>query len=201
MSFFTPGTVFFSPRIGLKKGGMAEMGESMEMQGGGQLFLERQGGLVRLEASREDDGRGLYKVWLRGDRGRQLLGTLAPEGGMLRLCRRVSCSSLAQQGCWPVRGAECVLAFSFSQGWIRCLCPPIADDIVRPMLEGRQVLICRGEEGFSLALPTRPDRPFPLTPLFCLGRVEQVNGQQCVVYRFDGRGRPCSGEKHGGEHC
>ena len=34
------------------------------------------------------------------------------------------------------------------------------------------------------ALPLEPGAPFPLEALFCLGRVEQVEGTRCVVYAF-----------------
>ena len=35
-----------------------------------------------------------------------------------------------------------------------------------------------------LALPVEAGRPFPLETLFCLGRIECVEGQRCVVYAF-----------------
>ena len=35
-----------------------------------------------------------------------------------------------------------------------------------------------------LALPAEEGRPFPLECLFCLGRLERVEGQRCVVYAF-----------------
>ena len=63
----------------------------MEMVGGGTLLLRQEGPRVRLEAERPSDGRGLYKVWLHGDRGgKLLLGTLVPEGDRLRLSRTLS---------------------------------------------------------------------------------------------------------------
>jgi hypothetical protein len=169
-----------------------------EMTGGGELAVTDDGGLVRLEAQREDDGRGLYKVWLQGEgSGRLLLGTLCPDGGRLRLCRRLTRQSLTASGCWPLAGARCVLAWSFGRGWIRSLCPPVADGVVGPGLEGRQVLQHRQEGGgFRLAFPLDPRRPFPLPALFCIGRVERVEGEVCVVYDFDGQGRPCWEEKH-----
>ena len=35
-----------------------------------------------------------------------------------------------------------------------------------------------------LALPLEDGKPFPLEALFCLGRVEQVEGRRCIVYTF-----------------
>ena len=42
----------------------------------------------------------------------------------------------------------------------------------------------REGELLLLALPLEPGAPFPLEALFCLGRVEQVEGTRCVVYAF-----------------
>ena len=83
------------------------------MEGGGTLSLREEGPRVHLEAARPDDGRGLYKAWVRGRQGSLLLGTLVPEAGGLRLRRTVSRSSLGQAGCWPVTGGNCVLTYPF----------------------------------------------------------------------------------------
>ena len=88
-----------------------------------------------------------------------------------------------------------MLAYRFQGGWVRGICPAIADKLLRPCLEGRQVLMCREENGsFRLAFPLRAQQPFPLPMLFCLGRPERVEGDVCVVYRFDPQGRPCCEE-------
>lgn len=42
----------------------------------------------------------------------------------------------------------------------------------------------REEPLLLLALPAEEGRPFPLECLFCLGRLERVEGQRCVVYAF-----------------
>ena len=43
----------------------------------------------------------------------------------------------------------------------------------------------RREEGLLLlALPLERGKPFPLEALFCLGRIESVEGRRCVVYAF-----------------
>lgn len=59
------------------------MGECWNMEGGGTLSLEEEGLRVHLRAVCPDDGRGLYKVWVRGRGGSLLLGTLTPENGRL----------------------------------------------------------------------------------------------------------------------
>lgn len=148
---------------------------------------------MRLEAVRHNDDRGLYKVWIRGDRGRMLLGTLVPEGRGLSLRRRLSRSELGRMGCWPVTGGETVLAFSFERSrWKREEHPEgmVKDVVLRQGLRGQSVLLRRWEDGFCLAADHRPGRPFPLPALFCLCAVERVEGAMRAVFYFDGEGNP-----------
>lgn len=98
----------------LKGEGASQVEQRMEMVGGGTLLLRQEGPRVRLEAERPSDGRGLYKVWLHGDRGgKLLLGTLVPEGDRLRLSRTLSVGELERAGCWPDFRVEAPLAFTF----------------------------------------------------------------------------------------
>ena len=91
--------------------------ERFSLDGGrGWLTLREEGGRVRLEAELPDDGRGLYKAWLLGRRGRALAGTFVPEGGALRLRRVLSLDELRRQGAWPVTGARAELAFAAGRG-------------------------------------------------------------------------------------
>lgn len=148
---------------------------------------------MRLEAVRPNDDRGLYKVWIRGGRGRLLLGTLVPDGQGLGLGRRLSRSELERTGCWPVTGGETVLAFSFEHShWKREEHPEgmVKDVVLRQGLRGQSVLLRRRESGFCLAAEYRPGRPFPLPALFCLCAVERVEGAMCAVFYFDGEGNP-----------
>ena len=48
------------------------MSELWRMEGGGTLSLREEGPRVHLEAARPDDGRGLYKAWVRGQQGSQI---------------------------------------------------------------------------------------------------------------------------------
>ena len=64
------------------------MERKVEMRGGGWLTVSRDGPRARLNAQRPADGKGLYKVWLRGERGEGLLlGTMVPQEGVLALDR------------------------------------------------------------------------------------------------------------------
>ena len=164
------------------------------MQGGGTLSLRQDGPRLHLDAVRPEDGRGLYKVWLTGQGGeRVLLGTMAPEGGRLRLSRTLSVSRLQQQGCWPVEGAEAALAFPFAatQRWY-CEHNPqslIQDPLLREQMKG--AMLCRKKgDGFCLAAPFSPDRPVALTALFCLAQVESLEGRPHFIWNFDAKGSP-----------
>lgn len=175
---------------------MQSVEERLTMAGGGTLTLRQEGPRVHMYAERPADGRGLYKVWLRGDGGgRLLLGTLAPEQGALGLRRVLSVSALEGAGCWPRLRAEAVLSFSFDapsgEGWY-CEGRPerlVADPILQARLRGG--MLCRRTgDGFSLSAPFRTDRPLRLPALFCLARLERRNGQLHLVWDFDGQGNP-----------
>lgn len=176
----------------------------LDMAGGGTLRLRQEGGRVRVQAVRPWDGRGLYKVWLSGGAGgRMLLGTLAPEGDCLRLERNMSLDTLERAGCWPPTGAEAPLAFPFS-GSERWYCEQhperlIQDPVARGAVKG-PMLCQRGDAGFCLAAPFRTDSPMPLSALFCLARIEQVEGRPHLVWRFNregGRKSRIKGERTG----
>ena len=170
--------------------------ERLTMRGGGSLTLRQDGPRVHMEAERPADGKGLYKVWLHGEQGgKLLLGTLAPEDGVLRLRRTLSVGALEQAGCWPRFRAEAPLAFPFSgqpAGRWYCEQHPerlVSDPVLRKQLTG--AMLCRREaEGFSLAAPFRTDRPVCLTALFCLARTECRESQLHLVWDFDLAGNP-----------
>ena len=172
------------------------MKERMAMRGGGTLTLRQDGPRVHMEAERPSDGRGLYKVWLHGDQGgKLLLGTLAPENGQLVLRRTLSVGALEQAGCWPQFSAAATLAFSFSApaNWY-CEQHPsqlLADPVLQEQLKGS--MLCRKEsDGFSLAVPFRPERPVALSALICLASLERWEGRPHLVWHFDREGHPKS---------
>ena len=127
-----------------------------ELEDGGRRNAHSGGGgiRVRLWAVRPDDGRGLYKVWVRGRGGSLLLGTLIPERGRLALSRTLSRSTLEQAGCWPVTGGNSVLVFSFTdhtekgEEWRPEPDPArlCRDPLLRTLLRGRTGFFS-GEEG------------------------------------------------------
>lgn len=175
------------------------MSELWRMEGGGTLSLREEGPRVYLEAARPDDGRGLYKAWVRGREGSFLLGTLLPEAGGLRLKRTVSRSSLERAGCWPVTGGSCVLFYPFpgpggpGEAWTPEPIPDrlCGDPLVKESLRGRSGFCARRDGArYLLSAPFRPDRPFPIPILFCLASVEIRGGRPWLVWTFDGAGTP-----------
>ena len=179
----------------------------IQLRGGGRLTVWEDGQLVQLQAFRADDGRGLYKVWIRGAGGRLLLGTLLPEEGSLCLRRRLARSQLERSGCWPIAGGETVLAFSFERAqWLREAHPErlMKDVVLRRVLNGQNTLLRRREGGFCLAVPFDPARPFLLTPLFCFAEIRRVEGKVHGVFSFDQDGNPvmphngCDGGENSG---
>lgn len=168
-------------------------------EGKGWLTLTEGEGRVRCRAVLPDDGRGLYKCWLTGSGGRALLGTFAPKNGALELERALSVGELERQGAWPPEGGEAALAFSFGEqraapppGWSREEAPErlMGEPLLARAAAGRAALVRREGEGFSLAYPWAPDRPFPLTPLFCFARLEGLNGRDYLVFPFRSGGCP-----------
>ena len=177
------------------------MERKLDMRGGGPLTLRLDETRVQLDAVRPRDDRGLYKVWLLGQRGgRMLLGTMAPEGNVLRLRRTISQGELERAGCWPAAGAEAPMAFPFQGGerWYREAHPErlLRDPLLRGQVKGP--MLCRKDgEGFRLAAPFRTDGPVALEPLFCLARPERLEGKIHLVWTFDREGRPKIPHKNG----
>ena len=84
-------------------------------------------------------------------------------------------------------GAESKLAFSFARngGWY-CQTRPgemLSDPVLKEQVPG--AMLCRrGNDGFQLAAPMRPECPMPLAGAACLARVEQVQGRPHFVWNF-----------------
>lgn len=170
--------------------------------GGGTLTVREEGDRAALEAERPDDGRGLYKAYLRGKGGRFLLGTLMPEHGRLGLRRTLPLAELARHGVWPVQSAEAELAFPFGKkqpsartapGWRGEGEPArlLGDRVLSRAAQGLRGVLFRQEgTGFALAAPFRKNEAFPLPPLFCFASIETVGQREYAVFHFNGHGCP-----------
>ena len=166
----------------------------------GWLEVREEGGRAVCAARLPDDGRGLYRCWLLGSAGKVPLGPFLPEGGELRLSRTLEIPALARQGVWPPVGGEAALTWAARPA--RRIGPPpgwtweprpaalLGEPLLRAAVKEGGALLRREGEGFSLAWPFRPDEPFPLTPLFCFARVEELVGAPHLVIPFRPGGCP-----------
>lgn len=159
--------------------------------------VEEEKGRACLRASRPDDGRGLYRAWVRGPMARCLLGTMSPSGGRLVLRRVLPVADLRAKGCWPVVAVEEELSFPFRRsgpspggrlpmGWRRPKGLEFPDPLVSKAFHESRGAIYREEPegGFTLAYPFTAGRPFPLVPLFCLARFAAIEGETYLLFSF-----------------
>ena len=82
-----------------------------EKEGKVLLNWDDEGVTVRAELPARRDG--LCKLWLRGEKGQLLLGTLIPEGGRLLLRRRLPRRETERAGVWPPAGVSAALVWPF----------------------------------------------------------------------------------------
>ena len=144
--------------------------------------VTEQGSRAVIEVRCKDKGDGLYKAFAVGMNASCLLGTLLPENGTLCLRRTLSIDSLKRQGVWPVKTVECRLSHPFSGAAATI---PWTDEVLRrSACRLPRHTVRRNGEDLLLILPFDPRVPFPLTPLFCLSRVE--NGRLIFSFRQDG---------------
>lgn len=175
----------------------------------GSIFCVEDGESLSLRAVGADPGKGIYKLILHGGEGRFRLGTMLPSHGELSLERTLKTEALRRCRCWPPEWGEAVLTFPFSGGeekreetWETVQAP---ERLLRDPVLARSAGTCRGwllrreRDGFSLAAPYETGRAFPLTPLFCLGRVVTLRGKRYILYRFDAVGAPRRPDKRGGQ--
>lgn len=152
----------------------------------GEIRLKAEGGRTEVCVSMEDPGDGLYRAVLQGERGELKLGVLAPEQGRLALRRMLYTRDVAGLG--PLTGGEARCSFRFQQTcWRETCCPAqlFKSRFFQSRLKSFGRAWWRREESLLLlALPVDEGRPFPLECLFCLGRLERVEGRCCVIYAF-----------------
>lgn len=136
--------------------------------------VREQGANAVIDVWREDDGKGLFQVYIVGNRSTCPLGTLAPEKGKLHLRRTLLVERLRGKGCWPVRSIREEMVCSFQNPQLRW-----EDAVLRRSAQNlpRHTLQREGE-GFSLSFPFDARAPFPLTPVFCFARLA---GERLIV--------------------
>jgi len=154
----------------------------------GRIGLRPEGGRTEIRAEMEDPGDGLYRAVLVGEAGELPLGVLEPQGGRLVLCRRPYSRDVSAIGAC-LRG-EARRSFRFREdGWQEAEAPAalFSGPFLKSRLAGVRRAWRRQREGLLfLAIPLEEGRPFPLEALFCLARIERVEGRLCAVYAFRG---------------
>ena len=144
------------------------------------------GARTEIAAQMDDPGDGLYRAFLLGERSELPLGVLAPEDGRLTVCRRLYNRDVAALG--KLLRGEARRSFRFEETelcWRETCCPAqlfhswFLIDRLRPAGRGWWR---REGSVLLLALPLEEGKPFPLEALFCLGRIQRVEGSRCVVY-------------------
>ena len=143
---------------------------------------------TEIAASMDDPGDGLYRAFLTGEGGELALGVLAPEEGRLTVRRRLYHRDVAPLG--KLLRGEARRSFRFQETglcWRETACPAqlFRGRFLRERLQNRGRAWWRREGTvLLLALPLEEGKPFPLEALFCLGRLEEIEGRRCVVYAF-----------------
>ncbi len=163
-----------------------------------QWSLREEGPRAVVTAERPDDGRGLYKAYAVGPKGRLLLGTLMPEGKTLRLRRIVSLDELRRSGAWPVSSVAGELAFPFGggdppPGWTWTDRPGELfqePSLLRQASRLGRVLVRKEGQRWTLACPYRADKEFPLPEIFCFSRIKRINQREYCLFSFDAAGWP-----------
>ena len=162
----------------------------------GEAEVKEDGARVEISVEINDPGDGLYRAVLVGERGELSFGVMEPRDGVLTLRRRPERCEVARVGGGQYIRVGCSFPFGKKCAWTR------TDEPGRLV---RETFICerlacqpyawwrRSGERILVALPLRTDAPFPLETLFCFARVERVEREMCVIYAFDGDGKPVLG--------
>ncbi|MBR2894494.1 MAG: hypothetical protein IKC03_02405 [Oscillospiraceae bacterium] len=159
----------------------------------GEVTMREEQGRTEIRCTMDDPRDGLYRAVLVGELGKLMLGVLEPQNGRLTLCRRPYTRDVAQLGTLLRIEVSCSFPFRRRSAWEMVEHPArlFQDAFLRRRLEPvSHAWRRRRGDGVVLAIPLREREPFPLVSLFCLARVERVEGERCVVYRFDSTERP-----------
>lgn len=178
--------------------------ERMELYCGGraagEIILTCAGSRVEVRAAMAAPGDGLYRAALLGERGELPLGVMEPRSGELVLCRSFYRRDVSALGPLLRGEARRSIPFTGPRAWRRTARPGdlFQSRWLRERLAAPATALWRREgERLCVALPYDPTRPFPLETLFCLARLEQIDGRRWVVYGFDREERPVLCEKNG----
>lgn len=156
-----------------------------------------------LRRSVPDDGRGLYKAYLRGRGGSVLLGTMTPENGRLLVRRTFSLDELRRRGAWPVLGGAAELAFSFRgeetppQGWVweEGDGLELGERTLRQSASRLGRILCRREgEELTLACPFDRNGNFPFRSSSVWGASRALGAGASCSFPLTGAAGPSCGK-------
>ena len=154
----------------------------------GTVSLQRQGSETTFAVSAVLPT-GLWRIVARGSAGELALGVT--EGGAVSMQRRFSALLTDRLGAVEqVTACRCTGARMESE-WQACRSADVPS--LPPLPPGS---LCRRRgKGRLLALPWRPDGPFPWPELFCLARVGPMAGRCWVFYALNEDGAPVFSEE------
>ena len=171
----------------------------------GQLRADRQGLRTIFRADCPAWDEGIKKVWLHGDRGNLLLGTLVPEGDRLQLVRTISNAMLREKGLERCQRSEIEGAMvgrqqfqqrpsqpSQESRWLpvtRLSLPgmePALSEAIRSMKNG---VWRREPEGICVCCPWQIGQRMPCMPIFCFASYSTQRGGM-LTWFLDEQGNP-----------
>ena len=159
----------------------------------GTATLREADGRLEISGEMPDPGDGLYRAVLVGTRGELSLGVMEPRDGSLVLRRKPALCDIARIGTVQRVQAGCSFSFHKKPAWDQTSCPAelFRDPFLRERLtQKRRVWWRRGTNRLTLAVPLKPNAPFPLEALFCFARAERIEGELCAVFTFDENDTP-----------
>lgn len=169
----------------------------------GQLRVERQGlrTVFRADCPAWDDT--IKKVWLRGNGGNLLLGTLVPEGDRLKLNRTISNAMLREKGLEHCQRSE--IEGAMGQRAQRKSAQPAAENrwmpVARLSLPGMDPTLAeairsmkngvwrREPDGICICCPWQIGQRMPCMPIFCFASYSTRRGGM-LTWFLDERGNP-----------
>ena len=169
----------------------------------GQLKVNRQGLRTIFQADCPAWDSGIKKVWLRGERGSLLLGTLVPEGNRLRLGRTISNAMLREKGLErcnrsEIEGTAGAKPQSKSpqpaagDRWLPAarLSLPGMDPALAEAIRSLKNGVWRREpEGICVCCPWQIGQRMPCMPIFCFASYSTRRGGM-LTWFLDEQGNP-----------
>ncbi|GEM_PF-6851463 len=149
----------------------------------GRVGVETDGMWARIDAEAAESS-ALTRLWLCTEFGRVRLGVMEPEGGTLRLRRRIALKELPKniENGWG----------ELDVGWerVRGDAVEVEDAILaRNIHRAEELWIRRNGDGFELAAEYAGRNGFALIPAFTVSRTVRIDGRDCGAITFDRRGR------------